>query len=131
MIDTTAMEASEWASLNDRQRAQAGAVSELATEFGMFDQSSGANGAHYAPGAKNPFKAEGLKCGNCIFFNEENSQCQIVAGVIESDAVCKLWIIPETVLAPQPVTRAELGSMTPQEIMDAKAQGRLDSLLGK
>lgn len=127
-VDTTQMEALEWASLNDRQRSQAEAYTELATEFGMFDQTSGANGAHYAPGAKNPFKAEGLKCGNCIFFNETNNQCQIVAGPIEPDAVCKLWIIPESTL--NITDPAQLNKMTSAEVMAAKASGRLNNLLG-
>lgn len=100
MDETTAMEISEWDALNERQQKQAEDTAELALEYGMFDQGTGANGAHYAPAAKNPFVAEGLKCGNCIFFDEINNQCQVVAGTIEPDAVCKLWIIPETVLAP-------------------------------
>lgn len=130
-IDTANMEATEWASLNARQQSQAEALTELATQYGMFNQTSGADGAHYAPGAKNPFRAEGLKCGNCIFFNEAG-QCQIVAGVIEAEAVCKLWIIPENALAPQPITsRADLKNMSSTEIMNAKAQGRLDGMLGK
>lgn len=89
----------DWTLLNDRQRKQAEDLAELSLEFGMFDQSTGANGAHYAPADKNPFKAEGLKCGNCVFFNESNNQCQIVTGIIEPEAVCKLWVIPEASLA--------------------------------
>jgi hypothetical protein len=85
----------EWAMLNERQKEQATNNAELAVEFGMFDQSSKANGAHYAPAAKNPFKASGLMCQNCVFFNE-NGQCQLVAGKIEPEAICKLWVIPET-----------------------------------
>jgi hypothetical protein len=88
----------EWAMLNERQREQAKGYAELATEFGMFDQSSKANGAHYAPAAKNPFKPAGLMCGNCVFFDEANNQCQIVAGPIEPEAVCKLWVIPENLI---------------------------------
>jgi len=86
----------EWALLNERQREQAKNNSELAVEFGMFDQSSMANGAHYAPATKNPFKASGLMCKNCVFFNETNNQCQIVSGSIEPEAICKLWVIPES-----------------------------------
>lgn len=82
--------------LNERQQEQAEQLSELVTEFGMFDQTTGADGAHYAPAAKNPFKSEGLVCDNCVFYSEGNNQCQIVTGFIESDAVCKLWIIPES-----------------------------------
>ena len=89
-------DAGEWDLLNERQQEQAENQSELALEYGMFDQSSGANGAHYAPADKNPFKADGLICDNCIFYNELNQQCQIVEGMIEPEAVCKLWVIPES-----------------------------------
>jgi hypothetical protein len=125
MVDTTAMESAEWNSLNDRQKEQAQAVSNLATKFGLFDQTSGANGAHYAPAAKNPFQAEGLMCQNCIFFDETNNQCQVVAGKIEPKAVCKLWIIPEI------TSKAQLAGMTPDQVMAAKNAGRLNGLLGK
>ena len=84
----------EWDSLNERQQSQAESLFELALEYGMFDQSSKANGAHYA--SENPFKAQGLMCQNCIFFNDNTgNQCMIVQGVIAGEAVCKLWVIPE------------------------------------
>jgi hypothetical protein len=92
-------EQQEWESLNERQQELAKEYAESALEFGMFDQTSGADGAHYAPAAKNPFKADGLVCKNCIFYNEENAQCKIVSGKIEPEAICKLWIIPENQLA--------------------------------
>lgn len=131
MADTSAMESAEWAMLNERQRTQAEDTAELALEFGQFNQSSLADGAHYAPAAKNPFKGEGLACKNCVFFTEETGQCVVVAGPIEPDAVCKLWIIPEQILAPQQLTRSDLASMTPEEIMAARGAGQLNSLLGK
>lgn len=93
-----AMEQAEWSLLNERQQEQAEDYAELALKYGMFNQGTGADGAHYAPADANPFVAEGLKCGNCIFFNEAANQCQIVEGKIEPNAVCKLWIIPETLL---------------------------------
>lgn len=101
-------DAAEWAGLNDRQQKQAKDLAEIATEFGLFDQSTGANGAHYAPAKVNPFKAEGLRCGNCVFFNEANQQCQIVEGNIEADAVCKLWVIPESSLTTQRSAAVEM-----------------------
>lgn len=85
----------DWEYLNDRQKEQAESTTELVLKFGMFDQSSGANGAHYAPADANPFKPE-LVCRNCVFFNELNNQCAVVAGPIEPEAICKLWIIPES-----------------------------------
>ena len=88
----------EYKMLNDRQRKQAEAYAEIAVEYGMFNQTTGANGAHYAPAAVNPFKAEGMVCKNCVFFDEASNQCQIVTGILEPEAVCKLWVIPESLL---------------------------------
>lgn len=100
-------DAEEFAMLNDRQKKQVEDLAELTAEYGMFDQTTGSNGAHYASADNNPFKSEGLKCGNCVFFNEASNQCQIVAGVIEAEAVCKLWVIPEQLLQ----SRSELMTM--------------------
>jgi hypothetical protein len=88
----------EYDMLNDRQRKQAEQYAELAVEYGMFDQTTGANGAHYAPAKLNPFVKEGMACKNCVFFDEAGNQCQIVSGPIEPEAVCKLWVIPENLL---------------------------------
>lgn len=88
----------EWDMLNDRQKKQAEQYAKLAVEYGMFDQTTGANGAHYAPAAKNPFKAAGMICKNCVFFDEVSNQCQIVSGILEPEAVCKLWVIPESLI---------------------------------
>ena len=96
-IITKAMEMGpeEWDLLTDRQKDQAESYAEIAMKFGMFDQSSLANGAHYAPAAVNPFKESGMICKNCVFFTEEANQCMIVTGILEPEAICKLWIIPE------------------------------------
>ena len=88
----------EWMLLNERQQSQAEDLAETALEYGKFDQSTGADGAHYAPAAANPFKAEGIVCNNCIFYDEAGRGCQIVTGEIEPEAICKLWVIPETSL---------------------------------
>jgi hypothetical protein len=118
----------DYALLNDRQKDQAEETSELAVKHGMFDQSSGADGAHYAPAAKNPFKADGLMCKNCIFFNEDESQCQVVAGPIEPEAICKMWIIPETSIAASardeepPVSKEQLKAL----LMNNSANGRAE-----
>ena len=88
-------DAGDWDLLNERQQEQAEDTAEIVLEFGQYDQSSLANGAHYAPADKNPFKNDGLVCDNCIFFNEANGQCVVVSGEIEPEAICKLWIIPE------------------------------------
>lgn len=121
--------------LNERQKEQAESLAEIAVEFGMFDQSSGADGAHYAPAAKNPFKADGLVCKNCVFFDEANSQCQIVSGKIESEAVCKLWVIPEPLLknAGKGSLKDELKSLLADNSVNGRAerQAKIDAIMSE
>ena len=83
--------------LNPRQKMLYDKYEEIVEEYGKFDKSAKANGAHYAPAAANPFKAEGMICGHCVYFMGGGG-CEIVSGTIESDAICKLWIIPENLI---------------------------------
>lgn len=91
----------EYVMLNERQQSLAKDLAENAVEYGMFDQTTGANGSHYTPANVNPFKAEGMICMNCVFYSEEAKQCQIVEGILEDDAICKFWVIPEILLKPE------------------------------
>ena len=100
--DATEDEMSEWEALSDRQKEMAETTAELAMQFGMFKQDSSANGAHYFDGSKNPFGKEGIKCYNCIFFNEDANQCIVVEGSIDPEGLCKLWVIPEDELGEMP-----------------------------
>jgi hypothetical protein len=68
---------------------------EIVLKFGMFKQDSSPDGAHYFDGSKNPFGKEGIKCDNCIFFNEAANQCVLVEGSIDPEGLCKLWVIPQ------------------------------------
>jgi hypothetical protein len=95
-------EMSEWESLTDRQKEMAEDTAEIALKFGMFKQDSLADGAHYFDGSKNPFKAEGVMCKNCIFYNEDAAQCIVVEGNIDEEGLCKLWVIPEDELSETP-----------------------------
>jgi hypothetical protein len=83
--------------LNKRQQALYDYYEKTVEEFGMFRLDSKANGAHYAPAEENPFKEKGLICANCVFFIGGGG-CEIVAGRIEPEAICKLWIIPEELI---------------------------------
>ena len=85
------------ADLNDRQKMMYEYYEDVVENFGKFDQTAKANGAHYAPAALNPFKEEGMICGNCVYFIG-GGYCEIVSGKIESNAICKLWIIPENLI---------------------------------
>ena len=83
--------------LNDRQKMMYEHYEHVVEEYGKFDQSAKANGAHYAPSALNPFKDEGMVCGNCVYFIG-GGKCEIVSGKIEPNAICKLWIIPQELI---------------------------------
>lgn len=84
--------------LNARQAALYDAFEQVVEDFGPFDQTSGPAGAHYM--AANPFAAEGMKCANCALYAGQR-RCEVVSGDIDPEAVCKLWIIPEGLLAQQ------------------------------
>ena len=77
--------------LTPRQRAMADELCEIEDTFGQFDQTAGPDGAHYA--APSPFADKGLMCQNCIFY-QGGRVCELVKGDIDPNAVCKLWIIP-------------------------------------
>jgi HK97 family phage prohead protease len=102
--------------VNDRQQSQIEDLLSLAEEYGPFDPSTGANGAHYAPADANPFVGEGLICANCELYqpiSETEGRCAIVEGPLDSghvepNAVCKLWVIPESKLAPAAGTREDV-----------------------
>jgi HK97 family phage prohead protease len=110
--------------LNPRQFTMYDLFETMAEEFGMWDQGNGANGAHYME--ENPFAAEGMKCSNCVFF-EGGKKCEIVSGSIEPEAICKLWIIREELLA-NPEMRQESSGMKSaeqEEVKDAGPNGRV------
>lgn len=67
----------------------------ITEEFGLFDKGAGAKGAHYV--GESPFKDEGLVCANCVFY-EGGRACEIVAGDIAPEGICKFWIISERLI---------------------------------
>ena len=86
----------ESVTLSERQVAMYDMYEGVVEMYGVFDKGIGANGAHYIEAEGNPFKAEGMACKNCVFYLA--NRCEIVDGDIEEDALCKLWIIPESAL---------------------------------
>ena len=122
-VESTEDEMKEWESLNPRQQALAEDLAEMALEYGMFDQTSGANGSHYTPANLNPFKDTGLICKNCIFYYEETEQCMIVTGQIAAEDICKFWIIPEDEIS-------EPGSES-EDDMAKRAGGKFPSSIGQ
>jgi HK97 family phage major capsid protein/HK97 family phage prohead protease len=98
--------------MSARQGLLYNALETITDELGAFDQSIGANGAHYVDGANNPFAAEGMQCANCALYQGPRA-CEVVQGEIDPAGICKLWIIPERLLtmtepdAPAPAERQE------------------------
>jgi 8-oxo-dGTP pyrophosphatase MutT (NUDIX family) len=95
--------------LSDRQLAMREAFEVIEDAHGQWNQTAGADGAHYAPAKANPFRAQGLVCSNCTFWRPAPAGvdaggvgaaapgtgfCDIVSGDVEPEAVCKLWVIP-------------------------------------
>jgi signal peptide peptidase SppA len=77
--------------LSPRQREMVDELEGIEETFGPFDQSSGPDGAHYS--AASPFAATGLLCQNCVFYRGPRG-CGLVAGDIDPNGICKLWVIP-------------------------------------
>lgn len=84
-------------SLKPRQQMHYEVLESIAEKYGKWDQTASADGAHYATAEENPFKDKGMICANCIFY-EGGQGCEIVSGTIEPEAICKLWIIDESLL---------------------------------
>jgi hypothetical protein len=83
--------------LTPRQQAMHSAYEIIVDAFGMFTQDSSPDGAHYMSEEDNPFVDEGLMCANCVFYEGEGA-CELVQGEIHPQALCKLWIIEDTLL---------------------------------
>ena len=85
--------------LSTRQEAQFAALDKVEDLLGPWDQGEGANGAHYVPAS--PWADRGIRCGNCIAYMDPAYACHWVAGRIEPEGICKLWIIPENLITPE------------------------------
>ncbi len=106
--------------LTPRQQAHYQALEIIVDAFGLFDQSSGPDGAHYIPENENPFAEEGLMCANCCFY-EGGQACEIVEGQIEPMALCKLWVIKADLIE-EDIQKA---SYTPPEAVSNAAKQAL------
>lgn len=84
--------------LNDRQLTQYASRLRAANDYGKWTQSIGGDGASYFPAQNNPHAIGDIKCENCVHW--QDGRCEIVSGAIDPQGVCKLWIIPDSVLSP-------------------------------
>ena len=105
--------------LSPRQRAQYESTEGVVELFGQYSQGVDADGAHYA--AVSPYAAEGMVCSSCVFF-EGGRGCEVVAGDIAPEGICKLWVIPADLMAnPEPMVEGEpVVEVDPEPIVEVE-----------
>ena len=86
--------------INARQAEMYEAYEDIAERYGKWLKDAGPDGAHYV--SRSPFSEEGLLCSNCVFF-QGGRMCEVVAGDIAPEGVCKLWIIAQKNLSAEPI----------------------------
>ena len=111
--------------LGARQTLMHQALEGVVEELGQFDQTIGDDGAHYMGPDENVFAAQGMQCANCVFY-EGSRACELVQGDIDPAGLCKLWIIPETLL---PADMTEPAGELPERAMKAKALRRNEAVV--
>lgn len=96
--------------LSPRQKELVSDLIELVDQFGKFGWGTDSEGSHYTPAESNPFKQQGLICGNCAFFSKDSNSCSIVEGQIEAEAICKFWVIENEDLGIEPVDLGDISN---------------------
>jgi len=81
--------------LKRRQIAMYEMFEDIAGQMGKWDRSSMADGAHYVESS--PFVSTGMICANCAFY-KGGQICEIVEGDVSPLAICKLWVIRESLI---------------------------------
>jgi signal peptide peptidase SppA len=81
--------------LTPRQKEMVDSYCDVEGTFGMFKQDSSPDGAHYS--AVSPFADTGLLCQNCVFYRGPRG-CGLVEGDIDPNGICKLWVIPGSLI---------------------------------
>jgi len=81
--------------LTPRQKEMIDGYNDVEQVFGMFKQDSSPDGAHYS--AVSPFASTGLLCQNCVFYRGPRG-CGLVEGDIDPNGICKLWVIPGSLI---------------------------------
>jgi hypothetical protein len=71
----------------------------IAETLGWWPQSE----AHYLE--ENPFLDEGIACLNCVAYYPEEEACCWVEGMIAPTALCKLWVIPDSLRKSVPISK--------------------------
>jgi hypothetical protein len=83
--------------LTPKQVAMYEAIDKVEDLLGGFEQDAGPDGAHYSD--VSPWAAQGIRCANCISYMNTARACHWVEGEIKPDGICKLWVIPGSLIA--------------------------------
>ena len=83
--------------LTPKQVAMYEAIDKVEDLLGGFEQNAGPDGAHYSDAS--PWAAQGIRCENCIAYMNPARACHWVEGRIEPQGICKLWVIPGSLIA--------------------------------
>jgi hypothetical protein len=75
----------------------AGALLEIATKYGKFNEDETGIWAGYVPAAENNVNQIGVNCRNCVLYAGEG-QCQILAMPVEEEGRCRFAVIPDGVV---------------------------------
>ena len=102
---------------NARQNLMIRSSLLIAQKLGPWDKGIGGDGAHYMSPAQNGFRSAGMVCHNCAFWNAAAQSCAVVAGKVEPEGLCKLWVIDEARLG---VSSAPLNSGRPRTLEAVK-----------
>jgi HK97 family phage prohead protease len=102
--------------LTPLQSALYGDLESVVEIFGQFDKTNGAHGSHFMEAENNPFIADGMVCASCAFY-EGPRGCEVVAGDIDPNGLCKFWIIPEQLLNIEPAPEEPAGVLMEEEEM--------------
>jgi hypothetical protein len=85
--------------------------------------------AHYFD--VSPFASEGIKCANCVFYRKATDAvgvCEIVEGAVSAEGICKLWIIPAELRAPEGMTnQVSEAEAEPTEVEAMATKSALDA----
>ena len=81
---------------NERQKAMYAAYETIDDLLGCWNKGSGADGAHYME--QSPFAETGMMCANCIAYKSPGA-CELIDEQVNAMGLCKLWIIPESLIA--------------------------------
>ena len=83
--------------LAEEEAMLADALIAIATIYGKFDEDGSGIWAGYDSPEENDVKDIGVKCSNCVLY-EDHGVCKIIAQKVEHEGKCRFAIIPDGVV---------------------------------